>query len=73
MAAVFRMNTIISCDSLATSSNDDNAIEYLAVKKDAKENWSIIDHNGDIVINQEYASTDTISVFVCNYVSILSI
>lgn len=61
MAAVFSMNTIISCDSLATSSNDDNAIEYLAVKKDAKENWSIIDHNGDIVINQEYASTDTIS------------
>lgn len=61
MAAVFSMNTIISCDSLATSSKDNDALEFLAVKKDAKANWSIIDHNGNIVVNQEYASTDTIS------------
>lgn len=61
MAAVFSMNIIISCDSLATSSKDNDALEFLAVKKDAKANWSIIDHNGNIVVNQEYASTDTIS------------
>lgn len=61
MAAVFSMIIIISCDSLATSSKDNDVLEFLAVKKDAKENWSIIDHNGNIVVNQEYASTDTIS------------
>lgn len=61
MAAVFSMNIIISCDSLATSSKDNDALEFLAVKKDAKANWSVIDHNGNIVVNQEYASTDTIS------------
>lgn len=61
MAAVFSMTIIISCDSLATSSKDNDALEFLAVKKDAKANWSVIDHNGNIVVNQEYASTDTIS------------
>lgn len=61
MAVVFCMNAIVSCDSLATSSKDSDALEYLAVKKDSKANWSIIDRNGNAVINQEYASTDTIS------------
>lgn len=61
MAVVFSMNTIISCDSLTTSSKDNDALEFLAVKKDSKANWSIIDRNGNIVVNQEYASTDTIS------------
>lgn len=61
MAVVFSMIIIISCDSLVTSSKDNDVLEFLAVKKDAKENWSIIDHNGNIVVNQEYASTDTIS------------
>lgn len=62
VAVVLSAGAIVSCDSSALSSADDNVLEYLAVKKDAKDNWSIIDRDGKVVVDQEYAADDTVSI-----------
>ncbi|MBQ2122799.1 MAG: WG repeat-containing protein [Bacteroidaceae bacterium] len=48
----------ISCDK---SSNQENTFKYLAVQIDEGDNWSIVDEDGNIVVDREYSSDYKIS------------
>lgn len=48
----------ISCNK---SSNEENSFKYLPVQIDAGDNWSIVDEEGNIVVDREYSSNDELS------------
>lgn len=58
MAAISNL-TFTSCDSFG--SKDEYRVEYLAVQIDENDSWSIIDTEGKVVVDREYAAEDKVS------------
>lgn len=52
--------SIKSCFS-GTKSNDANDLAYIAVQFERNDNWSIVDGEGEILVNKEYSPKDRIS------------
>ena len=51
----------VSCDSLG-GQKDENKVDYLAVQIDENDSWSIIDAEGNVIVDREYDKDDKVSI-----------